>query len=116
MYTKEYEKLRSLIFSLLADHTKHATETEARALNNFADTIVAQLDEMWEEADAINHWRIPFKNGPEYKHNKSVYGDELSGYTERRGLCNADPNCKHEVYSASGGGVKCIKCGGWYCA
>ena len=30
-------------------------------------------------------------------------------------LWDADPDCKHEVISAPGGGVKCTKCKGWYC-
>lgn len=27
----------------------------------------------------------------------------------------ADPNCDHEI-QAQWSGIKCIKCGGWYCA
>lgn len=30
-------------------------------------------------------------------------------------LWDADPNCKHEVVSAPGGGAKCRKCKGWFC-
>lgn len=30
-------------------------------------------------------------------------------------LYNADPNCKHELYNAPGGGVKCKHCSGWFC-
>ena len=30
-------------------------------------------------------------------------------------LWDANPNCKHKIINASGGGVKCIKCGGWFC-
>lgn len=30
-------------------------------------------------------------------------------------LWDADPNCKHEVKPALGGGVKCTKCRGWFC-
>lgn len=30
-------------------------------------------------------------------------------------LWNADPECKHEVVDAPGGGVVCKKCGGWCC-
>lgn len=30
-------------------------------------------------------------------------------------LWNADPNCKHEIIGARGGGVKCTKCPGWFC-
>lgn len=38
--------------------------------------------------------------------------DGKSGYEE---LYNTDPNCIHEIISASGGEIKCIKCGGWFC-
>ena len=30
-------------------------------------------------------------------------------------LYDADPNCKHFVIGASGGGLKCVKCNGWFC-
>ncbi len=30
-------------------------------------------------------------------------------------LWNADPDCKHRIICALGGGVKCTKCPGWYC-
>lgn len=30
-------------------------------------------------------------------------------------LFDADPNCKHNVVPALGGGVKCTKCRGWFC-
>lgn len=46
----------------------------------------------------------------------NIYGEELVGYADRHPLYNADPNCKHEVYAQCSGGVKCIKCGAWYCA
>lgn len=30
-------------------------------------------------------------------------------------LYDADPNCDHRVVGASGGGIKCTKCSGWFC-
>ena len=30
-------------------------------------------------------------------------------------LYDADPDCRHEIVPASGGGVICKKCRGWYC-
>lgn len=30
-------------------------------------------------------------------------------------LWNANPACEHNVVSGSGGGVRCTKCGGWFC-
>jgi hypothetical protein len=30
-------------------------------------------------------------------------------------LWDADDNCEHDIYHPSGGGIKCRKCGGWYC-
>ena len=30
-------------------------------------------------------------------------------------LWDADPNCKHDIKNAPGGGVKCTKCRGWCC-
>lgn len=52
--------------------------------------------------------------------NEEVYGcpdcdtKSLASYTDDD-LFDADPNCKHEVVSAPGGGVKCKKCSGWFC-
>lgn len=31
-------------------------------------------------------------------------------------LYRADTNCEHEIQSQISGGIKCVKCGGWYCA
>ena len=30
-------------------------------------------------------------------------------------LFDADPDCEHHVVSAKSGGVKCLKCRGWFC-
>jgi len=30
-------------------------------------------------------------------------------------LWEADPDCKHNIADDPGGGIKCIKCGGWFC-
>lgn len=30
-------------------------------------------------------------------------------------LYGADPDCEHDIRPAPGGGVKCIKCPGWFC-
>ena len=30
-------------------------------------------------------------------------------------LWDADPNCKHNIESAIGGGIRCTKCTGWFC-
>lgn len=37
----------------------------------------------------------------------------IHGYTGE--LYNADPNCKHIIVAQLSGGVKCTKCGGWFC-
>lgn len=31
-------------------------------------------------------------------------------------LWSADPQCKHYITYGRGGGVRCIRCSGWYCA
>lgn len=30
-------------------------------------------------------------------------------------LWNADPSCVHNVKLASGGGIRCVRCRGWFC-
>ena len=30
-------------------------------------------------------------------------------------LYDANPDCKHKIVSASGGGIKCKLCSGWFC-
>lgn len=39
-----------------------------------------------------------------------------SGLCSHRELYEADENCRHRVESAQGGGIKCVKCLGWFCA
>lgn len=34
---------------------------------------------------------------------------------EKEELWDADPKCRHKIVDAPGGGVKCTKCGGWFC-
>jgi hypothetical protein len=42
---------------------------------------------------------------------------EESEQNQKEELWDADPNCKHEIYSDfyGGGGIKCKKCSGWFC-
>lgn len=30
-------------------------------------------------------------------------------------LWESDPDCTHDIKPASGGGVKCVHCPGWFC-
>ncbi len=30
-------------------------------------------------------------------------------------LYDADPNCEHKLHPNCWSGIKCIKCGGWFC-
>jgi hypothetical protein len=41
--------------------------------------------------------------------------DEFKEFEKETELFDADPNCKHEIVDAPGGGVKCSKCTGWFC-
>lgn len=36
-------------------------------------------------------------------------------YLRNTELYNADSNCDHNIVPQLSGGVKCIKCGGWFC-
>lgn len=36
-------------------------------------------------------------------------------YLKYISLYNADPNCDHNIVPQLSGGVKCTKCGGWFC-
>jgi len=36
-------------------------------------------------------------------------------FDEDTDLYDADPDCKHDIVCASGGGIKCSKCRGWFC-
>lgn len=38
--------------------------------------------------------------------------EDADNYQE---LYNADPDCIHDIVSASGGGIRCTKCNGWFC-
>lgn len=41
--------------------------------------------------------------------------NDCDGTTKFDELYDADPDCKHNVVSSSGGGVHCTKCTGWFC-
>jgi hypothetical protein len=60
--------------------------------------------------ETLNKATIEMGEKPLYKVNEIV---EPIWTTED--LLNADPNCKHVVVDALGGGVKCTKCTGWFC-
>lgn len=40
---------------------------------------------------------------------------EYEGFWGRHILYNARPSCEHEIQAQLSGGIRCIKCGGWYC-
>lgn len=40
---------------------------------------------------------------------------EMRKGTKKVELWDANPNCIHDIQPASGGGVKCTKCSGWFC-
>lgn len=41
--------------------------------------------------------------------------DPIPQETHDTELWDPDPNCEHDIVNASGGGVKCTKCRGWFC-
>lgn len=49
----------------------------------------------------------------------SVYiimpGEPHGEIQEVQELWDADPNCVHDIQPATGGGVRCTKCSGWFC-
>ena len=48
--------------------------------------------------------------------SNSVSNCSLAEHQEKIGrLYEADPNCWHEMDKNCLSGVRCIKCGGWYC-
>lgn len=44
---------------------------------------------------------------------KAAEGRPMTEYDEP--LFDADPKCDHRVVPASGGGIRCRKCRGWFC-
>jgi hypothetical protein len=42
-------------------------------------------------------------------------GDEDRPYYAKTILWNALVGCKHNIVDGAGGGIKCTKCGGWFC-
>lgn len=45
----------------------------------------------------------------------SDHPEETPGETEDSELWDADPNCEHDIKAQPGGGVRCLKCSGWFC-
>ena len=46
--------------------------------------------------------------------SQEEYGEDYK-YLRNTKLYNADPNCNHNIVPQLSGGVKCTKCGGWFC-
>lgn len=42
-------------------------------------------------------------------------GEPHGEIQEVQELWDADPNCEHDIQPATGGGVRCTKCSGWFC-
>ena len=49
------------------------------------------------------------------KRENGIHPDEPEEKGPHTDLWHADENCDHKVYAVRSGGVKCIKCQGWYC-
>ena len=47
--------------------------------------------------------------------DKSRMCNKCDGSNHYNELWQCDPNCEHNIVTASGGGIKCTKCGGWFC-
>lgn len=116
MIEADYKHLKREFNTLKKGYCLHHNFADQAAYKQAINDCMGVLDRYFAYCDAINHHRIPYKDGPEYKHNNHVGGTELEGYCERWSLYGGDPKCKHEVYGQISGGVKCIKCGAWYCA
>lgn len=47
--------------------------------------------------------------------DRETYDDLKFEHLRDIKLYNADPNCNHNIVPQLSGGVKCTKCGGWFC-
>lgn len=43
------------------------------------------------------------------------YENYESELEEELVLFNADPNCEHKIEAQPSGGIRCVKCNGWFC-
>ena len=54
-----------------------------------------------------------------FKYSEETYEEKednvVKCHWDTEDLFNADPKCDHDVIQATGGGVKCTKCRGWFC-
>lgn len=116
MNKNDYEHLKREFNTACNGYCLHHNFADQAVYTQAINDCMGVLDRYFAYCDAINHHHIPYKDGPEYKHNDNVGGSELDGYAERWPLYGGDPKCKHEVYGQVSGGVKCIKCGAWDCA
>lgn len=78
------------------------------------DRPVSRIDkiDITEGYNNGNESRLEFyylEENEKYNEFRKIYLDK----TEY--LIGGDENCDHEIEGASGGGIKCTKCTGWYC-
>lgn len=112
MTRKDYDHLKHELDNICTSFTRHRNPADCAVANEVVNTFKTVLDGYFAYCDAINHNRIPGKTGPEYKHNDGVYGSQCSDTK----LWGGNHDCDHEIYAQCSGGIKCIKCGAWYCA
>lgn len=49
------------------------------------------------------------------KEIKDALNSETAQIDKKCELYEADEGCNHIVKSADGGGIECMRCGGWFC-
>lgn len=50
----------------------------------------------------------------DYSHKECTFCDDATHFEPKVELYNADEDCEHEI-ETQWSGVKCKKCGGWFC-
>lgn len=80
--------------------------------NNFKFLNKDRLKELKESVCKVSCSSICTKQY--FETDEDIYG-KRAGYYKTEELYDADPNCEHYVINASGGGIKCAKCNGWFC-
>ena len=105
------------VYSIKGQSHRHALSVEGDRRGELGMVLNSQNE--WEcpkcHAISCDDWShcigtCPISSSPHHK--GQVVKDELEDYGE---LFNADPECEHKIVGAPGGGIKCVKCRGWFC-
>lgn len=123
--TKEFRQYKIAGEPLMSKDTNRAYVDAVKLYDSIEGHILLKkplmLDFLWmlENCDIYEEKIVIAetieKNNPNSNEKQTIKVRYANNITEQI-LYHADPLCKHIIEPNAAGGIKCRRCGGWYCA